>query len=323
MQFGARIEAGVHLGPVNAVGFIRLDALIQFVPFHFEVDFSAGFQIRWNALSFGSVTISGTISGPGPMTLNGKFHIDLLFWSIGWSDSWTLGSTPVAAPPPVTSVAQKMQAELSEPENLSADGGADPHAAVQLAGSPTLSVVSPIGTLVWTQHRAPLGVQLDRFEGQPLATAQKVAVTASVGTVPVQDWFSPGSYSSLTPAESLHQPSFERLDGGVAFGFGDESSEFVDHPYTVTQYRLPTPPAKRPPLAFPLVTLEAMLARDRPVAVRTRTAAFTVGEETYVVRGDDASVLQTATSQTEAFQQAKRMSGQAMSLHDVVELAGV
>ena len=48
-QFGGGLELGIHAGPLNAIGFIRLDALITFTPFHFEVAISAGFSIRWNA----------------------------------------------------------------------------------------------------------------------------------------------------------------------------------------------------------------------------------------------------------------------------------
>ncbi len=324
LQFGARIEAGVHLGPLNAVGFVSLDALIQFVPFHFEIDFAAGFQVRWNALSFGSVTISGTISGPGPVTLSGKFHIDLLFWSIDWSDSWTLGSAPVPAPPPVGSAAQKMQAELARPENLSADGGSDHHAAQQVRGTPTHAVVSPLGVLVWVQHRAPTGIALDRFEGQPLDAQQKLQVTADVqGAASAQDWFSPGSYAQLSGAEALNRPSFERLDAGLTFGFADSSSTTVDHPYQVTEIRVPQPPRPVDPIGFPVITLDAVLLRSGSVAVRTTTAAVTVGEETYVVRAADASVQHTARSRTEAYQEAKRSGGLALPRDDVVVLAGI
>jgi hypothetical protein len=48
-----------------------------------------------------------------------------------------------------------------------------------------------------------------------------------------------------------------------------------------------------------------------------------VGEEAFVVRGKDGSVLRPASSQTEAYTEAKRTGGQALPLADVVELAGV
>jgi uncharacterized protein DUF6603 len=324
LQFGARIEAGVHLGPLNAVGFVSLDALLQFVPFHFEVDFAAGFQVRWNELSLGEVTISGTIAGPGPVTLSAKFSVGLLFWSIDWSDSWTLGSAPVPAPPPVGSVVQKMQAELGEPSNLSADGGSDPHAAQQLRGSPAGVVVSPLGNLVWTQNRAPLGIVLDRFEGQPLDGQQQLVIAADTGdAAAVQDWFSPGSYAALGTAEALSRPSFERLQAGLGFGFGEDASDAVDHPYTVTEIRLPEPPRTVGPLPFPVLILDGVLARTGAAGVRTTAAAVSVGEEPFVVRGADGSVLRSASSQTDAYAEAKRTGGQALPLADVVELAGV
>src|SRR5439155_1309336 len=158
------------------------------------------FQVRWNQLSFGGVTITGTIAGPGPVTLSAKFSIGLLFWSIDWSDSWTLGSAPVSAPPPVGSVAQKMHAELGEPANR----------------------------------------------------------------------------------------------------FADAASDAVDHPYTVTEIRLPKPPRTVGSLPFPVLILDGVLARTGAAGVRTTAAAVSVGEESFVVRGADGSVLRSASSQTDA-----------------------
>ena len=57
-QFGGGLELGIHAGPLNAIGFIPLDALIQFTPFHFEVAISAGFAVRWNAIDAGRASRS-------------------------------------------------------------------------------------------------------------------------------------------------------------------------------------------------------------------------------------------------------------------------
>ncbi len=324
LQFGGRIEAGIHKGSFNAVGFISLDALIQFIPFHFEVDFAAGFEVRWNELSLAGVKIKGTISGPGPITVTGKFCIEILFWDICWSDSFTIGSSLQAAVAAVASTAQALQAELAEPDNLSAVGGDDPHVAQVRRGTPTGAVVSPLGAVAWTQHRVPFGVPLDRFDGQPLSTPQSLAVTASVpGAVRVQDWFSPGSFAELTQAEALTRPSFERLDAGVVIGFADDRSAGLDHPFTVIEIRLPEPPRVGVVFTFPAVTLDAVLSRTGDGGVRSRSPLVTVGDETFVVRGGDGQVVETARSQSEAFQKARALGGHALPETDVVVMAGV
>lgn len=97
----------------------------------------------------------------------------------------------------------------------------------------------------------------------------------------------------------------------------------MDHPYTVTEIRLPQPPRTVGPLPFPEAILDGVLARTGATGVRTTAAAVLVGEEAFVVRGADGSVLQAANSQTDAYAEAKRTGGQALPLADVVELAGV
>ena len=127
-------------------------------------------------------------------------------------------------------------------------------------------VLPPIGAIAWTQSRVPLGVPLDRFEGQPLATPQSMRVTAStLGGGVVQDWFSPGSFADLSKAETLTRPSFERLDAGLVLGFQEDRLAGVGHPYTVIEIRIPQPPQTGVVLTFPAVTLDAVLAARRTV----------------------------------------------------------
>ena len=324
LQFGARLEVGFHDGSINAIGFVGLDALIQFVPFHFEVDFAVGFQVRRNELNLVGVKVTGTISGPGPVTVTGRFCIEILFWDICWGHTFTIGSASPPAIVPVGSIAQALQGELGQPANLSVLGGDDPHVALARRGSPSGVVLPPIGAIAWTQSRVPLGVPLDRFEGQPLATSQSMRVTASTpGGGVVQDWFSPGSFADLSQAETLTRPSFERLDAGLVLGFQEDRLAGVDHPYTVIEIRIPQPPQTGVVLTFPAVTLDAVLARTADGQVRTRTPQVNVGEEVFVVRGTDGSVLSTARSQSEAYSVAASLGGHALSSLDVVVMAGL
>jgi hypothetical protein len=63
IQFGGRWEIGIEVG-IEAHGFLQVDAMVQFRPFHFDARVSAGFDVSAGGFSFASVTLSGSISGP-------------------------------------------------------------------------------------------------------------------------------------------------------------------------------------------------------------------------------------------------------------------
>ena len=324
-QFGGGLELGIHAGPLNAIGFIRLDALITFTPFHFDVAISAGFSIRWNAITLAGVKIEGTLTGPGPVVVSGSFCIELLFFDICWSDSFAIGAS--SSPPAVQagSTAQALQSELTEPTNLAAAGG-DDHEAAQHPRPAPKPLVSPLGALTWTQQRVPMNLLIDRFEGQPLAARQSLTVTASTDHVPVTDWFSPGMFATLTDAERLNRPSFERLDAGIQFGWSDAAASPTHHAATIIEIRLPEPPA--PPalallLAFPRVTLDAILGRTGRSSVRTTAGKVTVREDAFVVRGGDGSIVNPASTASEAYARARATGGVAVHEDDVVEIGAL
>jgi hypothetical protein len=334
-QVGGQLEVGIHAGPLNAIGFVSLDALIQFIPFHFEVAISAGFRVRWNALTLAGVKITGTLTGPGPVTVTGSFCIELLFFDICWSDSFSLGGGGEPAAAPVGSTAQALQSELTEPSNVEADGGDDAHAAQQSRGTPPArALISPIGALVWTQRRVPLNLLIDRFEGRPLAQRQSLRLTAArpgqpdpdpgLPQNPVVDWFSPGSFANLNDSERLNRPSFERLGAGLRFGFGDDAATPSVHSPQVIEIRLPQPPViSLLLLALPAVTVEGILARNGAAAVKTTAAKVTAADEQFVVRAENGSIAETARSRSDAYARAKAYGGVALHEDDVVEVAGL
>ena len=58
IQFGGRWEIGIELG-IEAHGFLQVDAIVQFRPFHFEARVAAGFDVSAGGFSFASVTLEG------------------------------------------------------------------------------------------------------------------------------------------------------------------------------------------------------------------------------------------------------------------------
>lgn len=219
IQFGGRWEVGISLG-IEAHGFLQVDATVQFRPFHFEAHVAAGFDVSAGGFSFASVTLEGSIAGPGPIVIRGSLSIDVFLFSISWDETFTLGSGPSDTLPTPVSLLDVMSVELSKAESVHTESIGDPH--VVLSPRPSaglLAAVPPTGTLQVAQRRAPLGFLIDRVDGRPLGGPQGVKVTN--GTGDVTERFSPGSYISLTDSEALNRPPFDVLPSGRVLSLTD------------------------------------------------------------------------------------------------------
>jgi hypothetical protein len=219
IQFGGRWEIGISLG-IEAHGFLQVDAIVQFRPFHFEARVAAGFDVSAGGFSFASVTLEGSIAGPGPIVIHGSLSIDVFLFSISWSETFTLGSGPSDTLPTPPSLLDVMVEEMNKVENVHTASIGDPH--VVLAPRPTagpLAAVPPTGTLQVAQRRAPLGLLIERVDGRPLAGPQGVKVTS--GNSDVTERFSPGTYINLSQAEALNRPPFDLLAAGRVLSLAD------------------------------------------------------------------------------------------------------
>ena len=268
---------------INSGGFIvhgtlAFDALIQFTPFHFQFDIRASVDVAYTGHSLAGLTLTGSLTGPGPVVLQAKVCIELLFFDICFSHTFTLGSSTPPPSPDAGDLLGLLVTELSDPARLRADGGADTRVALAPA-DPTLALplVAPVGALVWEQHRAPLGLLLTRLGGVPLAAPTQVSASCPLSTSPVTEWFAPGQFADLSDAEALTRPAYDRLAGGLAISAsaGDDGPS-VTRPVTVRQLRIPQPPVSKPGHAFP-----PWLVGGAAVAVQPLVA---VGTENWTVR---------------------------------------
>jgi hypothetical protein len=219
IQLGGRYEIGISLG-IDAHGFIQVDAIVLFRPFHFEARIAAGFDVSAGGFSFASVSLEGSIAGPGPMVIRGSLSIKVFLFSLSWSERFTLGSGPSDTLPAVPKLIEIIRDELKRAENVRSASIADPHVVL----SPRLraggfAAVPPTGTLQVQQRRAPLGFRIQRVDGRPLPTPQGVKITT--GTSDVTDRFSPGSYITLTDAEALNRQPFDVLVSGRVLSLAD------------------------------------------------------------------------------------------------------
>ena len=113
LQLGAKVEAGLALGPISAHGYLSFDALIQFRPFTFDIEFAAGFSVEVFDVSLCSVDIRGRLSGPGPLVVHGEATVRLLFVKVSGSVTVELGGAGRRRLDPVPSIVRAMEPELA------------------------------------------------------------------------------------------------------------------------------------------------------------------------------------------------------------------
>ncbi len=332
LQFGGRLEAGIKAGPVEAGGFVMLDALLQREPFRFTVDYAAGFSVSFADEDLGSITISGKITGPGPITITASFEFEVLFLEISWSDTFTIGS-PAAVSRPTLTAASELERELRNVRNLTAPELRDPAVVLKPAQPPTdRALVAPTGTVIWSQETMPLATPLRRVRDVPLAGPDEANVelvdpSLAASTDDAHEWFSPASFLELSGADALNRPSFERLPAGLVIGFAQERATPPHSvPVEAIEYIRPEESSAAGAVnAFDKGFLEAVLGRSGEPTARTTEPTIVLLTEDWVVRGDGGS--DAMRSETEAHEVAARTRSTrpiaAAAAVDTMSLAGI
>ncbi|MEO8506230.1 MAG: DUF6603 domain-containing protein [Betaproteobacteria bacterium] len=300
-QVGGRLELGINIG-ITAQGYVSLDALFQFQPFHYEVEIHGGLRVGVLGTTFAGVDVSGRISGPGPNVIDASISIDLWLVEFSWSDTFTIGAGGGQAAATIDLVPEL--AKQLVPANLRARGGADALIALKPAPATGVALVSPLGTIVFSQRIAPLNLPLERFGGLRLGqpTTAAIAPTSpgvTAGAVE-PDYFAPGTYMELSVAEALNQPPFDRLDSGFELAFG--AAEATAAPLAVAYrnyYRGRPLFVAGVLLHFDNGVLGLMGGRRAAPAVTDRSALVTVKDEPWVTRAADGTAT-PASSRTAA-----------------------
>src|SRR5206468_4538372 len=130
------------------------DAIVQFRPFRFEARVAAGFEVSAGGFTFASVTLEGSISGPGPVVIRGSLSIDVFLFSISWDETFTIGDGPADVVSSGERLLDVIAAEFAKPANMHAGSVADPDVVLSpRPGRPTLAAVPATGSLQIDQRR--------------------------------------------------------------------------------------------------------------------------------------------------------------------------
>jgi hypothetical protein len=334
VQLGGYLEAGISAGGCGAHGFISVDAIVQFTPFHAHADVSAGFEVEVFGLTFCGIRLDGIVDGPGPVTIHGRLTVETFLHDFHFDETFSFGSTnaPPAVPP--ARAAQVLADQEVRPGALRPVGGPDVDVvAARLPVQPGFALVSPRGGIAWQQKRVPLTIPIDRLDGAPLGGTQTVNASVPHQTGGLDDLFAPGSFITLTQAQALNRPPFDQLPGGVVSAGGDDLSGPPQPQSTKPDvYRkvrgedlVPLGLLGFGTLAFPGILLGMVAARDATPALATRAPLVTAAAESWAT-AQDGAVWPSAT----AAHQAARTSGDANAfavaaadLANPVVLAGV
>lgn len=316
LQLGAKVEAGAELGPIGAHGWLSFDALIQFRPFAFDIAFTAGWSIEVFDVSLCGVDVSGRLTGPGPLVVHAEASVRLLFIKVSGSITVSLGGDDADRVPPIPSIVQALQPELSRRENLRADGeDADVVLKPDIAVDGVL--VSPVGALIWEQKRAPLETLVDRFEGAPLTAGRaQLALTGPAGwaVTDESDWFSPGTFTSLdlAAAQTLNNATFQVLRSGIRIASGGDVSAPGPVTYTpkITLLKRPDPTRFAGVVgSYLTAALSAALSeRDTRPAAKPGPPKVVVSAETHDVHSGSA-LLAGGETPFQAFQLSRSGPG--------------
>ncbi|MEO7784356.1 MAG: DUF6603 domain-containing protein [Terracoccus sp.] len=306
VQLGCYVEAGIEAGGCGAHGFLNVDAIVQFTPFHVHAEVSAGFEVEVFGLTFGGIRLDGTLDGPGPVTISGRLTVETFLHDFHFHETFTFGraDSPPAIPP--TRAAELLRREEVRPETLHAVGGLDRDVVLApLPVPPTFALVSPRGGVAWQQKRLPLAVPIDRVDGTPLGSNQLVTASVPHQTSGRDDLFAPGSFITLTQSEALNRPAFEQLPAGVVSAGGADL-------LGTTRPQTMKPQVFRKVrdegwttlglLLFSALDLPGILSgmvadRDATPAAATRTPLVTVGPEEWTTSDGAAHASATAAHQ--------------------------
>lgn len=217
-QLGSRVEAGIEIGPISAHGWFGFDALIQFKPFYFIARIEAGFDVEVFGISLCSVEVVGQLSGPGPLTLQARASVRLLFIKVSASVTIELSSNPPERVIPIPNLPEHLKPELSKPDNLRVEGE---DYSVIFGPQASKERFAPVGELIWEQKRAPLNLDIEKVEGVDLGGWHRLEITAGLpGEMREEDWFGVGAYLKLPDGEALNNARFAAQQSGLRIAAG-------------------------------------------------------------------------------------------------------
>jgi hypothetical protein len=229
VQFGARVEAFYGVSAFNVYGFLGLDVLIQFDPFHFVAEISAMLAVRTGSDVLFSITVDLVLEGPTPWHARGtgSFEIGFIITvTVSVSFDVTVGDARETTLPPVDVLAEVVKAltNLGNWRPILPPASSQPVTLRELPDPAKTLVLHPFGALEISQKLVPLHVAIQRFgarapdHGTVFTLADAKLGPEDAAATNTQEQFAPAQFFAMSDAEKLSRPSFAPYDAGIVIG---------------------------------------------------------------------------------------------------------
>ena len=226
VQLGARVEVYYGIDLFNVYGFLGLDVLINFNPFHFVAEITAEIGVRTGDTVLFAIQLQLLLEGPTPWHARGtgSFRIGFIIKvTVSAGFDVTFGDARETRLPPVDVLAEVVKA-LSNLGNWRPQlpSGSNQHVTLRELPDPSQTLVlHPFGALEITQKLVPLHVAIQRFgsrasaAGSVFTLADAKLGAADAGSSNTREQFAPAQFFNLSDAEKLSRPSFADYDAGI------------------------------------------------------------------------------------------------------------
>ena len=222
VQFGADLDVFIGVAGYGLSGHLSFDALLQIDPFAFSTDIDASVALVAGGDDLMSVQLKGSLSGPSPWTVAGSFSIDLWFFSLSksFSYSWgSAGSAPAIAPVDASAL---LATAFADARSWGSAHPAGVSALVNVrANEGSTTGVHPYARLSVHETVVPLDIAIERVGAAPVSGTTTFSLsgftvgTGSIGHAMLQEDFAPAQFFNLTDTEKLARPAFEPHDAGA------------------------------------------------------------------------------------------------------------
>lgn len=305
-QTGGKVEVWAEFAKFTAEGYIEMDALIQFVPFGFQIHTGFGATIRAGSITLMSVHVSADLSGPSPWVVKGKATFEILkiktsldlHISVGQSKSNSVETYDVSA-----LLVEAL--ENSESWSVTEEDGTASYIRLRTRGTDETAAAHPAGQVQVVQNVTPLNVEIERFgagkiSGDHYFTLDSVLMgveeRAPEDDEMVRDWFAPAQFFTMTDKEKVAAPSFEKMDGGVRFGgAGAVAGDSLDLAMEYEEIYIDPSLNQRRAIATPMVALDGemlgkftrfgasaqVIGKQPRLSASTVEPAFTISENVF------------------------------------------
>ncbi|MEP6689806.1 MAG: DUF6603 domain-containing protein [Gemmatimonadaceae bacterium] len=229
VQLGARVEVYYGIDAFNVYGFLGLDVLINFNPFHFIAEITAEIGVRTGSEVLFAIQLQLLLEGPSPWHARGtgSFRIGFIVKvtiKVGFDITFGDAQETRLAPIDVLGAVVTALGNLGN-WRPRLPAASNQHVTLRALPDPaTVLVLHPFGALEITQKLVPLHIAIQRFGSRvpdkgSVFTLADVKLGGEDATVTnTREQFAPAQFFAMSDAEKLSRPSFADYDAGIVVG---------------------------------------------------------------------------------------------------------